>query len=108
MKATSSVRSQPRTGKISRARSMWCLFLFCLFLFSLTSSAQTYTDIFDFDGTAHGCCPQFPAILAQGQDGNLYGTTPTGGTSNVGTVFKLTPTGTLTVLFNFDITNGTT
>jgi uncharacterized repeat protein (TIGR03803 family) len=81
-----------------------CLFVIC----TATVNAQTYKDIFDFDGTTHGCCPQYPDKMAQGQDGNLYGTTPTGGSSNVGTVFKITPTGSLTVLFNFDITHGST
>src|SRR5262245_20681754 len=35
-------------------------------------------------------------------DGNLYGTTRTGGANNVGgVVFSLTPTGTCTVLYSF-------
>jgi uncharacterized repeat protein (TIGR03803 family) len=33
--------------------------------------------------------------------GNLYGTTPSGGTFDFGTVFKLDPTGALTVLYSF-------
>jgi len=33
--------------------------------------------------------------------GNLYGTTPTGGLHGFGTVFKLTPSGTKTILHNF-------
>ena len=33
--------------------------------------------------------------------GNLYSTTSYGGTSGYGTVFKLAPNGTLTVLYNF-------
>jgi uncharacterized repeat protein (TIGR03803 family) len=46
------------------------------------------------------------AGLAQGTDGNFYGTTAYGGTSQVcnggcGTVFEITPTGTLTTLYNF-------
>ena len=36
-------------------------------------------------------------------DGNLYGTTSVGGTSNDGTIFKLDPvTGILTTLASFD------
>jgi uncharacterized repeat protein (TIGR03803 family) len=41
------------------------------------------------------------AALVQGSDGNLYGTTQVGGTDNQGTVFKITPTGTETVLHSF-------
>ena len=36
----------------------------------------------------------------QGTDGNFYGTTYNGGTANYGTVFKITPTGTLTTLYS--------
>jgi uncharacterized repeat protein (TIGR03803 family) len=35
------------------------------------------------------------------KQGNLYGSTVDGGASNDGTVFKLSPTGTLTTLYNF-------
>jgi uncharacterized repeat protein (TIGR03803 family) len=65
-------------------------------------SAQTYTDLHDFNRSTEGCCPQYPAILAQGRDGNLYGTMSLGGTYNYGTVFKATPDGTVTVLYTFD------
>jgi len=40
--------------------------------------------------------------LVQGTDGNLYGTTQYGGTGDGGgTVFKITPSGTLTTLYSF-------
>jgi uncharacterized repeat protein (TIGR03803 family) len=39
--------------------------------------------------------------LAQGTDGDLYGTTVAGGLYNQGTVFKITPAGTQTILYNF-------
>jgi len=53
--------------------------------------------------------------LIQATDGNFYGTTYYGGTNNsncnynyqsCGTVFRMTPTGTLTVLYRFDYTDG--
>lgn len=40
-------------------------------------------------------------VLVQGNDGNFYGVTYSGGTLNLGTVFKLTPTGQYSVLYNF-------
>ncbi len=40
--------------------------------------------------------------LVQGTDGNFYGTTFQGGTSNVGTVFKITPSGDLSSLSSFE------
>jgi uncharacterized repeat protein (TIGR03803 family) len=43
--------------------------------------------------------------LVQGTDGDLYGTTYQGGSSNYGTVFKVTTAGKLTTLHNFDDTN---
>jgi uncharacterized repeat protein (TIGR03803 family) len=51
---------------------------------------------------ANGCNPV--AGLVQGPDGNFYGTTESGGTSNEGTVFKITSSGTLTVLHSFNVT----
>ncbi len=44
--------------------------------------------------------------LVQGQDGFLYGTTSTGGTSNVGTVFQFSTNGTLFTLASFNGDNG--
>jgi uncharacterized repeat protein (TIGR03803 family) len=52
--------------------------------------------------------PFFPVTpLAQGKDGNFYGTTPYGGnSSNSGAVFKLTPDGVFTTLYAFSGPDG--
>jgi len=67
---------------------------------------QSYTDLHDFNCSSDGCGWLYPGILAQGRDGNLYGTLPVGGVSNKGTVFKITPSGTMTTLHNFAGTDG--
>ncbi len=46
------------------------------------------------------------AGLVQSTDGNFYGTSYEGGDHNYGTVFKVTPSGTLTTLHSFDGTDG--
>jgi uncharacterized repeat protein (TIGR03803 family) len=42
-----------------------------------------------------------PIKLVLGNDGNFYGTTAYGGSYGEGSVFKITPTGTLTTIYNF-------
>ena len=68
--------------------------------------AQTYTDLHEFDCNVEGCSPTYPEIMAQGRDGNLYGTTNAGGTSGMGTVFMMTPSGAITTLYNFSGADG--
>jgi uncharacterized protein (TIGR03437 family) len=66
---------------------------------TIPSPAQTLTTLVDFN-VSDG---QSPSSLVQGTDGNFYGTTFQGGMGEgqVGTVFKVTPAGTLTTLHNF-------
>jgi uncharacterized repeat protein (TIGR03803 family) len=47
------------------------------------------------------CGQHFFATLIQASDGNYYGTTLAGGNNNEGTVFKITPSSTLTTLYSF-------
>ena len=67
------------------------------------AQAQTYTDIHDFN-TTDLASPQYSGVLAQGRDGNLYGTAPVGGTFGRGGVFTITPDGVYSVIANFDST----
>jgi len=59
----------------------------------------TETVLYSFAGGSDGEYPQ--SGLAEDAQGNLYGTTTEGGTDNLGTVFKLAPDGTETVLHSF-------
>ncbi len=63
---------------------------------SIAASAQTFSVLYNF-GTKSGdpANPLLEGIIAQGRDGNLYSTTTSGGTSNQGSVFKITPNGKL-------------
>ena len=63
------------------------------------SPAQTFNSLFSFDGTDG----EYPfAALVQATNGDLYGTASTGGSNfGFGTVFKMTPGGTLTTLYTF-------
>ena len=79
------------------------------FLLSMASSkvgAQTYIDLHDFNCATEGCQPSNPQLLTQGRDGNLYGDVDGGGTYSLGTVFLVTPSGTATTLYNFDMSSG--
>ena len=75
------------------------VFLMCA-AFAISSSAQTLTTLHNFAGPPNDGAAS-SAGLVQGTDGNFYGTTTTGGTNNKGTVFKITPSGTVTVLHSF-------
>jgi len=63
-------------------------------------SAQTYEDLHNFGSGTDGSTPL--GILAQGVDGNLYGTTQQGGANGCGVVFKMTPAALESVLYNFE------
>ena len=62
---------------------------------AVASPAQTLTRLYNVTGGTDGAGPAAP--LVQGSDGNFYGTTS-------GTIFQITPQGTLSTLHTF---NGT-
>jgi uncharacterized repeat protein (TIGR03803 family) len=63
----------------------------------------TLTTLYSFDGIV-GQAPFAP--LAQGTDGNFYGTTQLAGKNNFGVIFRITASGKITVIYNFDGTHG--
>lgn len=81
--------------KISRC--ILSISVFCV-AFSLTLPAQTFNSLYNFAGI-DGQFPQGP--LVQGFDGNLYGTTLSGGATGDGSIFKITPSGQLTTIYSF-------
>ena len=82
-----------------------CAALALLAATAITLPAQTFTSLLSFDGT-DGANPY--AALVQATDGNLYGTTFTGGANGGGTVFRITPSGALMTLYSFCSQSGCT
>ncbi len=63
------------------------------------SPAGIHTILFHFSGARDGASPRCGLVL--GRDGQLYGTTSAGGAANSGTVFRITPSGSLSTLYAF-------
>ena len=82
--------------KTSPARVL-CLTVYCLAL-SLAANAQTFITLTTFTEN-NGAVPS--NSLVQGTDGNLYGTTQSGGKADSGTVFRETTAGALSILYSF-------
>ncbi|MGA9724303.1 MAG: choice-of-anchor tandem repeat GloVer-containing protein [Candidatus Binatus sp.] len=72
--------------KVTPSGSLTTLYTFC--------SVVDPKTFFCLDGLT-------PVGLSQGSDGNFYGATDGGGSNVGGTVYKLTPSGTLTTLYSF-------
>jgi uncharacterized repeat protein (TIGR03803 family) len=72
--------------------------------------AGNFTVLYNMNGTTDGSAPY--AGLVQATDGNFYGANANGGTPSTncpngcGTIFKITPGGFFSVLYNFDLTTG--
>jgi len=67
-------------------------------VFKMTPAGKL-TTLYRFTGGTDGGSPL--GGLTLGTDGNFYGTSRDGGTSNRGTIFKITPGSSLTTLYNF-------
>ncbi len=70
-----------------------------IFKVSQSGALTTLHDFCEQSGCTDGAAPY--ARLMTATDGNLYGTTLSGGDGNAGTVFRITPHGTLTTLYSF-------
>lgn len=73
-------------------------------LIPVTAPGVDLTTVHSFNSDSSGAIPYSPLVLAR--DGNFYGTTTSGGTNGWGTIFRLSPGGTLTTLFSFNYSNG--
>lgn len=76
-------------------------------VFKLDLTTGTLTTLYNFCSQTN--CADGDNIwggLVQGTDGNFYGTAAAGGANGDGTVFKITPEGTLTTLHSFDGADG--
>ena len=80
----------------------------CGTIFKVTPQGVVST-LYSFPAGPNSTAP-FPNTLVQGTDGNFYGTTARGGsggcTNGCGTLFKMTPSGSVSTLYTFDSTNG--
>jgi uncharacterized repeat protein (TIGR03803 family) len=107
MRKFRQVSEDDRVRKTAWWKTAYGLFLLCAAT-AITLHAQTLNTLASFDAAITGY-PPFMASLAQGTDGNFYGTTLLGGNSpggcygdsGCGTVFKVTSSGSLTVLHTF-------
>jgi uncharacterized repeat protein (TIGR03803 family) len=95
------------TGAGGEGKAVNCTTTYCGEAFRMTTSG-TVNDVFDFSNNS--CPGSFCGYgayggLTLGTDGNFYGATYYGGTSSHGALFKLTPAGVMTSLYEF--TGGT-
>ncbi len=90
------------TGVAGGGSLYMCLVYGCGSLFGISPNGTGTGPAYQFEGGADGANPYG---LVQGTDGNLYGTTGSGGaycpSYGCGTVFKITPGNRLTTLYNF-------
>jgi len=91
---------QPRKNKLNLKIS--AVALLTLLSAATLASAQTYTTLYKFPGTTRGDNGIVATEkMAQGRDGNLYGTIADDGSLAAGEAYQITTTGTFTTLYAF-------
>ncbi len=75
-------------------------------IYRFTPSSGVMEVIYSFPTVSNIDPVNAPAGLTLGTDGNFYGASIGGGTSNLGTLFRVTPSGVLTTLHSFNGTDG--
>jgi len=80
-------------------RTAGLVFMLWLAIAGVSPATTTFKALASFDKT-NGYQPTHTALV-QGPDGNLYGTTSSGGANDEGIVFRITPSGTLTPIYSF-------
>jgi uncharacterized repeat protein (TIGR03803 family) len=90
---------QQRISRITAATAVMAFAGLLVLFATQPAPAQTLKALYSFTGASDGGDP-FPAVIRDAA-GNLYGTTDYAGTSFAGVVFKVSKTGTETVLYSF-------
>jgi uncharacterized repeat protein (TIGR03803 family) len=101
MNAETRSRTQQRTSRDARRTTRWFGALaatLALAFVSRTAEAQ-FTTLHVFNGPPDGATPG--GGLIRGADGNFYGSTQSGGTADLGTIYRITPAGVTTILHSF-------
>jgi uncharacterized repeat protein (TIGR03803 family) len=94
--------TQPGSWNDTQVKYPAVLLLCVLFCLGRNATAQTYTVLHTYpigSGATSGIGA--PALMSQGEDGNLYTTIFNSGSQSKGSVFKITPTGTVTTVYSF-------
>lgn len=101
--------SRLKENHMTKATPRFLAVVLAATLFATVSlNAQTYSEIYNFNWHSEGANPMNPALMAQGQDGNLYGTLQTTLTGD-GSVFGWSvPAGTIAKLYGFSGPDGNT
>jgi uncharacterized repeat protein (TIGR03803 family) len=72
-------------------------------VFKITPGGKL-TVLYSFSGTPDGQTPK--GTIIQASDGNFYGTTEAGGINGLGSIYKMTPAGALTIIHSFSESDG--